>query len=337
MRTGIIGCGNVGRTHAMLLAQMKDISLCGFADIKLERAKEFAKAYGDGSAFQTLEEMVVQKKLEAVHICTPHNLHVPMAVWLLERGIHVFMEKPAAVSREQMEQLDEAVKNSQAILGICFQNRYNDASREVERILAEGSMGTLKGARAFVTWSRQQNYYLDSGWRGTMEQEGGGALINQAIHTLDLLTRWMGRPLEAEAQTANHHLKGIIEVEDTLEAYIRYEKGNACFYATTAYETDAPVLIELAFEQGTVRVEENSVVCRYCDGREISFRYDCGGHTGKAYWGSGHKSCMEDFYRCLKDRIPYQNDWDSAKDTMELMFAIYESAGKQCQVRIHER
>lgn len=339
MKAAIIGCGNIARTHVFALRQMKEVSLCGFADIRPERAEALALYQGvkDGNersmCYSTFEEMVETVKPDVVHICTPHYLHVPMAVWLLQRGIHVFMEKPPAINREQMNALEAAEGTSGASLGICFQNRYNRTTREVDRILQEGSMGELLGARAFVTWNRSRAYYTDSGWRGTPEKEGGGILINQAIHTLDLLVHWLGHPTIVEASMANHHLKGMIEVEDTVEAYIQFGKMAACFYGMTAYKQDAPVLIELICEKGSIRLEGTHVISRYIDGREVCCRYEAADAVGKAYWGEGHRACIEDFYQCLaKDRSgppekkQYENDLDSVKHTMDLMFGIYESA-----------
>lgn len=122
-----------------------------------------------------------------MHICTPHYLHVPMAVYGLTHGVHVFMEKPPVISGEQLAQLEEAVAGSDRRLGLCFQNRYNPSVQEVKKLLASGEAGRIRGARGLVTWSRGREYYTESGWRGSLATEGGGALINQSVHTLDLL------------------------------------------------------------------------------------------------------------------------------------------------------
>lgn len=336
LRVGIIGCGNIGRVHAMALEKRKDISICGFADVRRERAGAYAEAYGEGRAgvYASLEELLGAEHPDAVHICTPHGCHVPMAETALGENVHVFMEKPPAVSREEFARLEQAERKSRGRVGICFQNRYNAATEKVSGLLRDKSLGELLGGRAFVTWNRTAPYYTESGWRGRKETEGGGVLINQAIHTLDLLLLWMGRPVRVEACAANHHLKGLIEVEDTLEAWMTFENGGtpvrACLYATNAYVTDAPVLIELAGSRRTVRVEGEAVYVR--ERQDEPWTVWQGEKTaapGKAYWGCGHEACIGDFYDCLKAGRPYRNDLPSVKNTFETMIRIYEAAGER--------
>lgn len=216
MKSVIVGCGGIAAVHAASLSQLGESELAGFADIKKERAENFVAKYG-GRAYSCLEEMLDQEKPDVMHICTPHYLHVPMAVYGLTHGVHVFMEKPPVISGEQLAQLEEAVAGSDRRLGLCFQNRYNPSVQEVKKLLASGEAGRIRGARGLVTWSRGREYYTESGWRGSLATEGGGALINQSVHTLDLLAYFLGTPLAVEAGIQNHHLKGIIEVEDTME------------------------------------------------------------------------------------------------------------------------
>ena len=224
VRVGVIGCGNIGKVHSMILKELKEVRLCAMADIRIDRAEEFCRQYteGKGHAYESLEEMLEQEELDGIHICTPHFCHVPMAERALKKGLHVFMEKPPAISRQQFEQLEKASSESGARLGICFQNRYNETTKKATELIEEGKIGALRGGRAFVTWNRNAPYYTESGWRGKLETEGGGALMNQSIHALDLLLRWLGKPIKTEASMSNHHLKGIVEVEDTLEAYMEF-------------------------------------------------------------------------------------------------------------------
>ena len=182
------------------------------------------------SAYASLEEMLENEQVDVLHICTPHYLHTPMAVYALEKGVHVFTEKPPAISRDQFATLKAAAKENHARLGICFQNRYNESTKAMEEILASGENGKIVGARAFVSWMRTKEYYAESDWRGKWETEGGGCLINQSVHTLDLLNLFMGgQPVETQAHMMNYHLKDVIEVEDTVSAYIRYPDAAACF------------------------------------------------------------------------------------------------------------
>ncbi len=328
-QVGIVGCGSIAKVHALSLKNMEDVELRGFADCIWERAAAYAKDYGDYGAgvYECVEEMIEQENLDAVHICTPHYLHVPMAVKLLGQHISVFMEKPPAITREGFLMLEEAEQKSRGTLGICFQNRYNESTRKVDELLAGGSMGAILGARAFVTWSRKEEYYKESRWRGKWKTEGGGVLINQSIHTLDLLVRWMGRADSVKASMVNFHLEDIIQVEDTVIAWIRLMGKPVCFYATTAYVVDSPVFIELECENGRIRLEENRVWCQYFSGYDMNYLLKRQEAPGKVYWGDGHDACIRDFYQCLREKRIYRNNLASTKDTFEVMMDIYDAAG----------
>lgn len=326
MKSAIVGCGGISRVHAQVLSQADYTDLVACADICSERAQERAAQHGL-KPYTDYIEMLDTEKPDVLHICTPHYLHVPMAIEALRRGIHVFMEKPVAISPEQLSQLQQTVEASSAKLGICFQNRFNPTTRAMKSVLAEQQTGRPIGARAFVTWNRQAPYYTESGWRGALATEGGSVLINQSIHTMDLLVHLLGKPVGVEAVTANHHLKGVIETEDTMEAYIRFASGaTALFYATTAYAVDSPVLMEVACENRRIRFEENDIIIQEKDGATHVEKLESDAAIGKSYWGSGHGACIGAFYESLATGQPFLNSLDAVTDTMKLMFAAYESA-----------
>lgn len=151
-------------------------------------------------------------------------------------------------------------------------------------------------------------------------------MINQSVHTLDLLAYFLGTPLAVEAGIQNHHLKGIIEVEDTMEAYIRFADSTACFYATTAYCDDVPPLIEISCENMTIRIEDLDVTYYYRDGRVEKPEIDRKEALGKSYWGCGHKDCIGDFYRCVRTGERFMQDLPGMRETIRLMLGAYESA-----------
>lgn len=345
MRVGLVGCGSIGKVHALAIGTVEAASLCAFADIRPERARAYAKQYGhsQAAAYQSLEEMMEREELDVIHICTPHNCHVPMAIQVLEHDCHVFLEKPPAINRETFRSLQEAVLESTAKLGVCFQNRYNEATGKVSELLSDGTLGAILGGRVFVTWSRNAPYYTESDWRGSLSSEGGGVLINQSIHALDLLLMWMGKPKTVEASMRNHHLKGQIEVEDTMEAYLTFDQVSpphvhsaksteaepvrASFYATNAYVSDEPVFIELACEDGFVRMEGGRVWYQTkAQQAPVFWQESDSGTPGKAYWGNGHYACIQDFYRSLQLGTTYRNQLSSVETTFETVMDIYDSA-----------
>lgn len=326
MRVGLVGCGTISRMHLNALQAMPDVTIAGLADINIKRAEAAAKTYG-GTAYASLEEMLDTCKPEVLHICTPHYLHVPMIEEAAKRGIPVFTEKPPAMNREQFARLE--VCAGQIPIGICFQNRYNETTQYIKKVMKEQDTGQFLGGKAFVTWKRTKEYYLDSGWRGRRETEGGGALINQSIHTLDLLAYLLGAPQSVEARMQNFHLKNAINVEDTVEAYMTYPDASVLFYATTAYCTDSPVYMELVFEHVSIRLGKDEVKVVYPDHEEV-FTADgsFGGPKGKGYWGNGHMACISDYYDALTNGRKIPIGVPEVETTMHLMYDIYESAGR---------
>lgn len=323
LRAAIAGCGGIAQVHAKVLGGMPDVSIAACADILPDRAEKLAGACGC-RAYTDVEEMLRAEKPDVLHICTPHYLHTPMTELAAELGIAVFTEKPPVISRGQWTAFAQAGKK--VPVGICFQNRYNRGVSRLRELLSSGKAGAVKGARAFVTWSRDERYYTESGWRGRLSTEGGGALINQSIHTLDLLVYLLGGASFTEATAANRHLKGVIEVEDTLEAYVGFHSCSALFYATTAYSENSPVLLELSCENGTYRMEDNELLCRGRDGTTERISFEKPDTLGKGYWGNGHWACIRDFYDSLENGTAVPIGIPQVADTMDLMLGIYESA-----------
>lgn len=333
LKCAIVGCGSIAQVHAAVLSQQETADLRAFADIRPERAEALAQTYG-GRAYSSLEELFKQEEIDVLHICTPHYCHTPMAKLAAEKGIHVFTEKPPVINESQWEEFQKL--GEKVRVGVCFQNRYNASVQLLHKLLASGRPGKILGARAFVTWHREAPYYTESGWRGSLETEGGGALINQSIHTMDLLGQFLGRADQVDATLANHHLKNVIEVEDTFEANIDFGGRPAIFFASTGHCTDSPVLLELVCENCVIRMEEREVTVRWKDGAKEfhEMAAPVSPVAGKSYWGASHRLCIEDFYRCVLTGAPFRNDISGITDTAELMLAAYRSAreGKEMVV-----
>ena len=314
-RVGIIGCGGISAVHAQVLKELENTELAACADILPERAARYGCA-----AYTDWQEMLDREKPDAVHLCTPHYLHPVMAAEAARRGIAVFTEKPPAIDAAGWEQVKEAAR--QAPVGICFQNRYHPHIQSCAGFLREGTYGPLRGIRAFVTWNRTAEYYAAADWKGKWATEGGGALINQAIHTLDLIVGFLGLPDQAEAVMHNHHLREAVEVEDTAEIYLRKGQVPALLYASNAYSQDAPVIIELHFDQAVVRLE-GDLMTLFRDGRKQEISCTTDPVLGRSYWGAGHRACIADFYRSVGTGTPYRNDPASCENTMRTLFTLY--------------
>lgn len=325
-RVAIVGCGSIAALHLTCLKEMTDIQIVAVVDIKKDRADRMASACG-ATAYYDMREMLVAEKPDVVHLCTPHYLHARMALEAAECNVAVFTEKPPAMNRMQWKELELA--SDQVPLGVCFQNRYNQNVRMTLERLRAGDFGALRGARAEVFWMRDANYYSDD-WHGTWALEGGGALINQSIHTLDLMNLFIDKDVTAvRANMWNYTLEDVIEVEDSLHAFIQYGDVRAMFFATNAYSTNAPVFIELDCEQARVVLDGTSLVINWQDGRVENVEMTELSDTGfKDYWGKGHASCIQDFYLALSKGASVPIGVAQVSKTMDLVFSIYEACGR---------
>ena len=329
-KAAIIGCGGISQVHAWVLKNMEDVTVTALCDIKPEKAQELAHEQLEDSNVFICEDYreLFDRDVDVVHICTPHYLHAPMAVEFLKHGKAVFMEKPCAISTEQFEELKKADETYPGKLGICFQNRYNESFRTMEKLITDDEIGTVIGGRAFVTWKRDNDYYEISDWKGRIDKEGGGVLINQSIHTLDLLLKFLGEPETVKASIANHHTD--IEAEDTVEAWMNFKDGKrACFYASNGYITDAPVFLEIQGTKGRLTMSGSNLTLFKEDGQSKTFSKEAAGSIGKVYWGNGHRACIKDFYYCLEEGITYRNNLASVERVFKVIMDIYGQTRKK--------
>ena len=326
MKVAVIGCGNVSKMHLKALRENPETEIIAVADIDFARADSTANEYG-AKAYYNFDEFLKTERPDSIHICTPHYLHTDMAVKALTAGINVLTEKPCSVSFKEVEKLCKAQKESGKQLGVCFQNRYNSCVCKAKEIIENGSLGKLKSIRAFVTWCRGEDYYSDD-WHGTADKECGGVLINQAIHTVDLIQYLGGKCKKVTAHVSNDHLKGIIEVEDNASVLMELEgEKTALLYATTAYAENSDVFIELSFENGKLRLEADRLysVDSNGDSQRISDETEVVCH-GKSYWGSGHSALISDYYDCLKNNQKFEIDAFEGGEAAKIVFAAYESS-----------
>ncbi|PUU93474.1 Gfo/Idh/MocA family protein [Halanaerobium sp.] len=328
LKSAIIGCGNIYKVHADALQKNENAELKYVVDIREERAKTAAEKYNCSYIIEY--EELLEKDIDVVHICTPHFLHSPMAVKFLEADINVFVEKPMALNYEEGIKIIEALRGSQAKLGVCFQNRFNNINQQTKKILESGRLGAIKGIKGFVTWNRDEEYYLKDDWKGFYETEGGGVLINQAIHTLDLM-QWFGGPVEAvKGNVDTRVLKEVIEVEDTAEATLYFEDGAVgIFYATNTFSQNSPIEIVIDCEKGSLRLYDDQLIVTKNRESKALISSDNKGKY-KSYWGNSHYKTIDNFYQDLIEGN-YNNTVIAAEalKTLELIKNINQSASSQ--------
>ncbi|MBQ3127128.1 MAG: Gfo/Idh/MocA family oxidoreductase [Clostridia bacterium] len=318
MKTAIIGCGVIGRLHARVIPNYAELAaVCDVNPAAMEICPDLPH-YTDYR--QMLDEICP----DSVHICTPHYLHADMIVDALSRGIHVLCEKPLCIREEDIPRILAAEAASGAQLGVCLQNRYHPANRAVREYLGGGCAEMGIGQ---VSWHRDAAYYASGDWRGKWATEGGGVLINQALHTLDLMQWFCGMPEQLTAAIANLTLQNEIEVEDTASLIAA---GGAAFnfYASIGAVRDCPVEITLRAGGEWIKVMPSGVLFgdRYVDCADL------GKQLGKACYGTGHTALIGDWYDCLASGRKFAIDGTEGAKVVRLILAAYRSRGEWVKV-----
>jgi predicted dehydrogenase len=223
LRTAIVGCGKVGHLHAKALSRLSESVFVAVCDTNLQRAQQFAAEY-KVKAYQDVEDMIAGSRVESLTVCTPHPLHAEPAVRAANAGVHVLIEKPLASSLQDCDAILNAAKRSGVKIGTMCQRRFYTPCQRIKRALEEGKLGRpILGSVVMYGW-RDQAYYKSDAWRGSWKAEGGGVLVNQAPHHLDLLQWYMG-PIDELFGYWDNLNHPYIEVEDTALAVLRFKNG----------------------------------------------------------------------------------------------------------------
>ncbi|MFH1996579.1 MAG: Gfo/Idh/MocA family oxidoreductase [Candidatus Omnitrophota bacterium] len=336
-KAGIIGCGTIFPMHARSLLKIQGVTIAAVCDIKRKRAAERAKEYRS-SYYTDYKKMFREERLDCVHICTPHHLHAQMALAAADYGMNALVEKPMALNSEDAARMIDSFKKKKLKLGVISQNRFNPSSRLVRQCFTAGKLGKFKAAKLVLTYHKPDAYYQKSDWKGTWSKEGGGVVIDQSIHYLDVL-RWLADDdVEyVEANIANR-MHNFIKVEDCAEGVIKFKKGAyVCFYLINFYSYDADTQFEIHCEKGRARVVKDSGVVEFASGKNLIAKprkneYIDYGKGVRTYWGYCHYNQIKDYYDSLKaNREPAITGVDGKK-TLDIVLAIYESSERKKRI-----
>jgi UDP-N-acetyl-2-amino-2-deoxyglucuronate dehydrogenase len=276
VRFAVVGCGIIGRVHAEVLAAGADTSVAVLVDTDLAAAEKLAEhlasAVGVAAPPVTtsLDEALARDDVDAVAVCVPSGLHAQVSVSVLESGRHLVVEKPLDVSIAAGARVAAAAAAAPAgtVASVISQHRFDPASVAVHDAVVAGRFGRITSGIATVSWWRSQEYYDSGKWRGTWELDGGGAVMNQGVHTVDLLLWFLGRPVDVTAHTALLAHERI-EVEDTVTAIVRFESGAlATLHATTAAYPGVTVRLHVMGDGGSAVIDDDELA--YFHSRELA-------------------------------------------------------------------
>jgi UDP-N-acetyl-2-amino-2-deoxyglucuronate dehydrogenase len=347
LRFGILGCGVIGPHHAKAIAGLDDAELVAVADVVPEKAQNLAEEY-DCAQYGDLSDLLKDDGIDAICLCTPSGMHADEAIAALEAGKHAVIEKPLDITLESIDRLLAVQRATGRKVAVVSQHRFDPATQLVREAAVNGEFGCLTSGSAEVRWWRSQSYYDSGGWRGTWDLDGGGVLMNQSIHYVDLLQWLMGSVVEVTAYTGLLAHERI-EVEDTAVAILRFANGAlGTIMATTAAYPGLTARIVVHGDRGSAIIDDDEL---------DYFHVASDGQGGAAYGANGgdnqaekvmeryggpvstsgagadpsslsmaHRDQLQDFIEAVRqDREPLVNAEEGRKP-LAIILGIYESA-----------
>lgn len=333
---GIIGTGMIAHFHARAIAEIENAILVGVYNQTKLKADEFSKQY-QCKSYDSLKELLENKEIDIVCICTPSGAHLEPALMSIAAGKHCLIEKPLEISLERCDEIIKAAKKRGVKISVIFPSRFNEASGMLKKAIEENRFNRLVLGDAYVKWYRTPQYYQSGKWRGTWKLDGGGALMNQGIHAVDLLQWYMGEVKAVQAFATNAKHKDI-EVEDTIVASIQFANGAlGTIECSTAVFPGDIKRIEIRGTEGSAILEEDRLIRwefkekRESD-KELMRKIDSkntllGGSSDPAAISfKGHQMQIEDMMNAILSRRNPVISVEEGKKSVAIIEAIYKSA-----------
>jgi predicted dehydrogenase len=335
----LVGAGVIGTHHGLVLSQLADrLRLAAVVDVNLEKAERLADARG-GAPFASLTAALSSVDVDIVAVCTPTGRHGEVAIEALQAGKHVIVEKPAETTVARTDEIIEAQQKAGTLVTVISQHRFDPATEAVLAAIGRGDLGRLTSGIASIDWWRGQNYYDSGDWRGTWELDGGGALMNQGVHTVDLLVAAMGRPVEVFAYTGTlAHQR--IEVEDVAVGVVRFESGAlGVLHATTAANPGLSARLQVHGDKGSAVIDNDQLVFLETGTGEQAYGATAAREVPTAGSDPGqlsdsHRLQYLNFLAALDGTEPLRVDLETNRRSIAVITGVYESARTGRPVRL---
>ncbi len=331
-KIAVVGAGVIGRHHGLVVNQLADrLQLAAVADIQLDRAERLAAERG-GRPFGSLTEALAAVDVDVVAVCTPTGRHGEVAIEALEGGRHVIVEKPAEITVARTDEIIEARDKAGTLVTVISQHRFDPATETTLAAIERGELGRLTSGIASIDWWRGQSYYDSGDWRGTWDLDGGGALMNQGVHTVDLLIAAMGRPVEvfAYAGTLAHER---IDVEDVAVGVVRFDSGAlGVLHATTAANPGLSARLQVHGDRGSAVIDNDQLVFFQTSSPEeqaygaTSARAVPTAGSDPGQLSDSHRLQYLNFLAALDGTEPLRVDLETNRQSIAVITGAYESA-----------
>ena len=328
---GLVGGGNITETHARAARAIPGVEIAAIHGTNAERVARLCREHG-GTSYQDFDAFLKHRPMELVILGSPSGLHAAQGIAAARQGLHVLTEKPIEISTARADALIGAAKQSSVRLGVIFQDRMKPHIRQLKNWVEQGVLGKLLFVDARVKWYRPPEYYLNSRWRGTLALDGGGALINQGVHTVDLLLWLLGDVARVQARTARQLHK--IEAEDTAVAMLEFASGAlGILQATTAAYPGYPRRVEITGTEGTVILEHDRIIAANLRTAPAAFETAALDENQSASTAvvsdfRGHQAVIEDFLQAIRENRNPACDGIEGRRSLALIESIYRAAGQ---------
>lgn len=341
-RAAVVGTGVVGDWHVRVLSGLPNVELVALCDREPSKAQKLVEKYNLSGVkvYAEQAEMHRSEQLDVAHICTPSGDHLDPASLAMKSGVNVICEKPMEIQLDRIDRMIELARSSGVRLAGIFQTRWNDASRALKTAVEQGRFGTIAFGGCYTPWYRTDQYYRDGGWRGTWKLDGGGAIMNQSVHAVDLL-QWIVGPVKTVSAHASSRIHPEIEVEDTLACALTFENGaHGVITGSTAMYPGTAVRIEIGGADGTAVAENGLKVWKFRAERETDQALLSQVNQKKAENSSGassntglatdlHARNIQHIFRAWEDGRDADTAGPEARKAVAIILAMYESAKRQ--------
>jgi UDP-N-acetyl-2-amino-2-deoxyglucuronate dehydrogenase len=341
IRFGIVGCGVIAPFHARGVTNAPDAELVAVCDIIQPRADKLSADFGGAAVYTDYREMLAAGGVDAVCVCVPSGLHGQVTIDAAKAGKHVMCEKPIEITLDKIDAMVAACEQAKVKLGVIFQRRTSPVWHKIKKTIDDGKLGKMVLGDAYLKYYRSQEYYDSGDWRGTWELDGGGALMNQGVHMIDLL-RWIMGPIDTVYAKADHLVRNI-EVEDTACAVMQYASGAFGVLEGTTSVVKMDHRMELHGEIGTIVASGEKVIKWEVPGDDSGGQVEKQVEIGSAASDptaistEGHTIQIHDLCRAIiEDREPMIPGREARK-AVEVILAIYESARTGLPVKMSQK
>lgn len=331
VRFGIIGAGVISDSHAMGITTTENAKLVGVCDLVEEKAKALAEKYGAEKTYTDYNEMLCDPEIDAVSVCVPSGTHGEIVMAAARAGKHIFCEKPIEVTEEKMDEMIRVVESTDVKVQCVFQLRIRKASQRVKEALDSGVFGKVLMASAYLKYYRSPEYYKSAGWRATWEYDGGGCLMNQGIHGVDLIAWLMGgiKKISAFTRTQLHD----IAVEDAAVAAVEFANGAVgVIEGSTCCQPAQSPRFEIYCEKGSIIFDSETISQWHLNGEDVTFddlksaTVTMANDDPTKVLTNEHGVLVKDLVQCIESDTAPSISLRDARKSVDAILAIYRSS-----------